>query len=165
LIINRYIHLNPVRVRALGATRLDQAREAHLRTGPSRELVKARVEALSSYRWSSYPTYVGRVRKPGWLTTESIYRFFGRHTLHSLRGAYRRQLEKMAALGRLETDWRASIKATVLLGSDKFIQKILGFLKGDRRELTGLRSKERLSLDWPKITNAISEIWGTTGRL
>jgi hypothetical protein len=76
-------------------------------TRPSRELVKARVEALSSYRWSSYPAYVGRVRKPEWLTTESIYRFFGDHTLHSLRGAYRRQLEEMAALGQLETDWRA----------------------------------------------------------
>jgi hypothetical protein len=45
--------------------------------------------------------------------------------------------DKMAALGRLETDWRASIKATVLMGSDKFIQKMLGILKGDRREQTG----------------------------
>ena len=163
LIINRYIHLNPVRVRALGGHEARSGAESPLEvsgTGPSRELVKARVEALSSYRWSSYPAYVGRIRNPGWLTTESIYRFFGDHTLHSLRGAYRRQLEEMAALGQLETDWRASIKATVLLGSDKFIQKMLGVLKGDRREQTGLRSKERLSLDWPKITNAIREIWG-----
>jgi hypothetical protein len=83
-----------------------------------------------------------------------------RHTLHSLRGAYRRQLEEMAALGQWESDWPASIRATALLGSDKFIQKMLGVLKGDRREQTGLRSKERLFLDWPKITNAIGEVWG-----
>ena len=131
LIINRYIHLNPVRVRALGGHEARSGAEGQLEvsgTGPSRELVKARVEALSSYRWSSYPAYVGRVRNPGWLTTESIYRFFGEHTLHSLRGAYRRQLEEMAELGQLETDWRASIKATVLLGSREFIQKMLGML-------------------------------------
>src|SRR5258708_36560517 len=73
---------------------------------PSRDLVKARVEALSSYRWSSYQVYVGKARNPGWLTTESIYRFFGDHTLHSLRGAYRQQLEQMPALGQWETDWR-----------------------------------------------------------
>ena len=46
------------------------------------------------------------------------------------------------------------------MGSDKFIQKMLEILKGNRREQTGLRSKERLSLDWPKITNAIRETWG-----
>jgi hypothetical protein len=37
---------------------------------------------------------------------------------------------------------------------------MLGVLQGDRREQTGLRSKERLSLDWPKITEAIGEVWG-----
>jgi putative transposase len=163
LIINRYIHLNPVRVRALGGHEARPGAGDQLEgsgKGPGRELVKARVEALSSYRWSSYPVYTGKARNPGWLTTESIYRFFGDHTLHSLRGAYRRQLEEMAALGQWETDWRTSIKATVLLGSDKFIQKMLGVLKGDRREQTGLRSKELLSLDWPKITKAIGEVWG-----
>ncbi len=77
-------------------------------TGPTRELVKARVEALSTYRWSSYQVYVGKARNPGWLTTESIYRFFGDHTRNSLRGAYRRQLEEMAALGQWETGWRDS---------------------------------------------------------
>jgi REP element-mobilizing transposase RayT len=163
LIINRYIHLNPVRVKALGGheARSGAGDQVEISgTSPSRELVKARVEALSSYGWSSYRVYIGKAHNPGWLTTESIYRFFGDHTLHSLRGAYRRQLEQMAALGRWETDWRASIKATVLLGSDKFTQKMLEILKGDRREQTGLRSKERLSLDWPKITNAIADVWG-----
>jgi putative transposase len=162
--INRYIHLNPVRVKALGGHEARSGAEDRLGaggadTGPSRELVKARVEALSSYRWSSYQVYVGKARNPGWLTTGSIYRFFGDHTLHSLRGAYRRQLEEMAALGQWETDWRDSVKATILLGSDRFIQKMLGVLKGDRREQTGLRLKERLSVDWVDIIEAITEVW------
>src|SRR5258708_28292157 len=118
---NRYIHLNPVRVKALGGHEARSGAEDRLGaggagTGPRRELVKARVEALSSYRWSSYQIYVGKARNPGWLTTESIYRFFGDHTLHSLRGAYRQQLEEIAALGQWETDWRDFNKATIVLG-------------------------------------------------
>jgi REP-associated tyrosine transposase len=164
LVINRYIHLNPVRLKALGGHEArsgaeDRSGAGEAGTSPNRELVKARVEALSSYRWSSYQVYVGIARNPGWLTTESIYRFFGDHTLHSLRGAYRRQLEEMAALGQWETNWQASIKATILLGPDKFVQKMVGILKGDRREQTGLRVKERMSVDWGNIIEAVTEVW------
>jgi hypothetical protein len=37
---------------------------------------------------------------------------------------------------------------------------MLGVLKGERREQTGLRLKERLSLDWGDIIEAITEVWG-----
>ena len=163
--INRYIHLNPVRITPLGGHEARSGAEKRLGslgggTGPSPELVKARVEALRSYRWSSYPAYTGSVRNPGWLTTEAIYRAFGEHTLRSLQGAYRRQLEEMAALGQWETDWRETIQATILLGSDKFIRQMLGALTGDRREQTGLRSKARLSLNWSQIREAIRAVWG-----
>jgi putative transposase len=162
--VNRYIHLNPVRVKALGGHEARPGAEDRLgaggtETGPSRELAKARVEALSSYRWSSYQVYAGKARNPGWLTTNSIYRFFDDHTPHGLQGAYRRQLEEMAALGEWETDWRDSIKATILLGPEKFVQKMLGILEGDRREQTGLRLKERLSVNWKSIIEAIAEVW------
>jgi putative transposase len=163
--INRYIHLNPVRVKALGGHEARPGAEDRLGpggtgTGPSRELAEARVQALSSYRWSSYQVYAGKARNPGWLTTNSIYRFFEDHAPHGLQSAYRRQLEEMAALGEWETDWRDSIKATILLGPDKFVQKMLGILEGDRREQTGLRLKERLSVNWKNIIEAIAEVWG-----
>jgi hypothetical protein len=73
-----------VRVKTLGGHETRPGAEDRLGaggTGPSRELVKARVEALSSYHWSSYQVYVGKARNPGWLTTDSIYRFFGDHIL------------------------------------------------------------------------------------
>jgi hypothetical protein len=66
----------------------------------------------------------------------------------------------MAALGQWETGWQDSIKATILLGPDRFIQKMLGILEGDRREQTGLRLKERLSVDWANIIEAIAKVWG-----
>jgi len=73
-------------------------------------------------RRSSYQVYAGKARNPGWLTTDSIYRFFADDTLSGLQRAYRRQLEEMAALGQWETDWRDAIKATIFLGDDKFIK-------------------------------------------
>jgi len=163
--INRYIHLNPVRIKALGGHEArsgaeDQLGGGEAGTGPSRELVKARIEALSSYRWSSYQVYAGKARNPGWLTTNSIYRFFTDDTVPGLQRAYRRRLEEMAALGQWRTDWRDSIKATILLGQDKFIKKMLGILEGDRREQTGLRLKERLSVERGNIVQAITEVWG-----
>lgn len=67
-------------------------------------------------------------RNPGWITSESIYRFFGHHCT-ACEAPAEGKLEEMAALGQLETDWWASIKATVLLASDQFIRKMLGVLK------------------------------------
>ena len=32
-------------------------------------------------------------------------------------------------------------------------------LKGDRREQTGMREKERLSLEWSRIVAAIAKVW------
>jgi putative transposase len=61
--INRYIHLNPVRVKPLGGHEARLGAEDRLgpsATDPSNELLKARVEALGSYRWSSYKCTLGR---------------------------------------------------------------------------------------------------------
>jgi hypothetical protein len=34
-----------------------------------------------------------------------------------------------------------------------------GLLSGNRREQSGLRERERLSLNWPRITAAIANVW------
>jgi len=162
LIINRYIHLNPVRIKRLGGREARAGAEQRL--GPAaeevdKELVRARVEVLNSYRWSSYPAYVGKVKKPDWLSTESIRQLFGSGPAQSFRSAYRRQLEEMAGLGKWEEGWKESIQASVLHGTEKFVAGMLKELKGDRREQTGMREKERLSLEWPRIVAAIAKVW------
>jgi hypothetical protein len=155
LTINRYVHLNPVRVRGLGG---HEARADLDQRQPSREVIKARVAALN-YQWSSYNVYAGRAKNPGWVTTDSIYAFFGDRGLVSLRAAYRRQLEEMAALGDWETDWKADVSATVLLGSDAFVRQMIKLFRGNRHEQVGLRQSERLSLDWQMICAAVSTVW------
>jgi putative transposase len=154
LAINRYIHLNPVRISILGG----HENRGEPREGPSREVIKARVAALC-YPWSSYGVYVGKVRNPGWVTTEAIYGFFGDRTERSLRSAYRRQLEERAALGHWETDCKDQVRATVLLGSEEFVTRLTKCFTGNRNEQTGLRQAERARLVWPEICRAISATW------
>jgi len=78
---------------------------------------------------------------------------------YCLRSAYRRWLGEMAALGHWETDWRGSVKARILLGSERLVERMLELLSGNRLEHTGLREKERLSLNWSRITAAIEDVW------
>ena len=155
LTINRYIHLNPVRLTALGG---HEGRVAAQQTEPDLEMIKARVAALN-YRWSSYNVYVGNEKNPGWLTTDSIYSFFDQHSLRSLRVAYRRELEQMAALGDWETDWKDKISASLLLGSETFVRQMVRQLKGNRHEQRGLRQSERIGPDWKTICTAVSKVW------
>lgn len=162
LIINRYIHLNPVRIGRLGGHEHRSGADEQfvsLTEEPSDKIVRARVQMLNSYRWSSYPAYIGKVKKPDWLNTDFIHELFGLQPVHSFRAAYRRQLEEMAALGKWEVSWKESVKASVLHGPEKFVMAMLAELKGDRREQRAIREKERLGLEWPKILEAIATVW------
>ena len=154
MVINRYIHLNPVRVRRLGG------HEGRTGTDPAadRELIKARVAALD-YPWSSYRIYAGKAKNPGWLSTDSIYSFFGAPARQNLARVYRRELEKMAALGDWQADWKHQVSASVLLGSEAFVRQTHKLLRGNRAEQPGLRQSERLTLDWKSICAAVSEVW------
>ena len=105
---------------------------------------------LNSYRWSSYPAYVGQVKKPDWLSTESIRQLFGSGPAQSFRSAYRRQLEDMAGLGKWEEGWKKSIKASVLHGTEEFVAGMLKELKGDRRNRPGCGKRSVLALSGQK---------------
>jgi putative transposase len=157
LTINRYIHLNPVRAGNVDG----HAAEGDPKTAsvqPTRELVKARINALS-YPWSSYDVYAGKRRNPGWITLDSIYRLFGKHTLHSWRGAYRRQVEEMAAFGQWETGWKASVISPGVFGSDSFVRKMMKLLESKRSEDNNVQKPDGTRVDWPSICAAVCAVW------
>ena len=156
-IINKYIHLNPVRVwrsggheRRAGAS--DQATAA--------KRGAARVEALRAYSWSSYHYYNGEERAPLWLTTQTVLELLqpGRRAT-TQTAAYRRELERAAAADQLETDWKTELKASLLLGSSDFVGRMKKRLSGDRREQTALRKASQGALSWNRITAAVSQLW------
>jgi hypothetical protein len=65
----------------------------------------------------------------------------------------------MAALGQWETDRKEAVSASVLLGSETFVRETTKLLKGQRNEQIGLRETDRLSIHWPAICAAVSEVW------
>jgi putative transposase len=156
LVINRYIHLNPVRISRLGG---HEERSEKATNELTTELAKARVEALRNYPWSSYRSYVESAKKPEWLTTAAVLEFLGEGTPRKLSNQYRRELEEAAGLGEWETDWKDKVKAMLLVGSQDFMERMSQLLKGDRREQTSLRNIEAGHLSWKQITEAVSAIW------
>ena len=155
--INRYIHLNPVRVKALGGHEGREGSAEEIR----QEMIERRVKALKEYRWSSYRYYAGGMRNPEWITTQDIVGFFDGESDRARRTSYRQELENAAGLGHLETDWKKEVKAVLLLGSEQFVDRMKGLLKGDRREQTTLRQARTKVLSWEQITQAVAKAWGT----
>ena len=153
--INRYIHLNPVRIPALGGheTRDVAARET------TTQLTCRRLDALEQYHWSSYAFFAATRAAPAWLCTESILAFFGRDSQCQLQMAFRQQLREAAAVGRWETDWKAQVKYTVFLGSAEFVAQMRKLLRGDRDQQTGVRRGALEALTWTQIVQAVSNVW------
>jgi REP element-mobilizing transposase RayT len=94
LVCSIYIHLNPVRIRALGLGKDGRALEkaGRVRAEATREQIRDRLTVLRGHRWSSYPAYAGYVVAPAWLTCEAIW---ARVTVagNEPTTAYRRQTE------------------------------------------------------------------------
>jgi REP-associated tyrosine transposase len=155
--INRYIHLNPVRLRKQGG---HEGRSGVMEE-VSREMVSERVRALKEYPWSSYRFYSGRVKSPDWITTAAVLAYFNGGSDRTQGNAYGRELEEAAGLGRLETDWKSEVKAMLLLGPEAFVDRMKGLLKGDRREQTSVRQAATEVFSWVEITGAVATAWNT----
>ncbi len=112
--LSRYIHLNAVRA----------------------GMVKAPLE----YPWSSYRYFVGRDKKPNWLTTEFVLGDFGGEGRRGFK-RYREYVEKGASR-EIENPLKKVIAST-FLGGKEFIESIkleyLAKKEIDRRDLPALK--------------------------
>ena len=73
--LSRYVHLNPVRVGALGLGKRERsAQRAGTASAPDPRQVEERLERLRRYRWSSYRAYIGSAPTPEWLETGEVGR-------------------------------------------------------------------------------------------
>lgn len=132
--LSRYIHLNPIR--------------AGLADKPS------------EYRWSSYPYYIRKEKRPAWLTTESVLGYFGKDE-SSAQKNYRKFVEDA-----LESETKNPLKdvfASTFLGSSEFItwakEKFVGSKNVDTRNIPVLRELvEKPSLE--QIERTVESIIG-----
>jgi putative transposase len=155
VVINRYIHLNPVRVKAAGGHEGRASSAVEI----TKELAGLRVEILEQYPWSSYGYFAG-IRKPlAWLSTQPILESFGQGSERKRQETFRRQLREAAATGHWETDWKERLQYTVLLGSTQFVVQMRKRLRGDQDQQTGLRRASKGLLDWAEIVRAVARVW------
>jgi REP element-mobilizing transposase RayT len=116
--LSRYIHLNPVRA--------------------------GMVDMPDEFAWSSYHYYIGRKKKPGWLTIDFIHRHFENYTL-SVQKNYAHFV--LAKIIEQYDNPLEKVVASTMLGGDGFIEKItdkyLSHRKNDR-ELPALRELKKV---------------------
>jgi len=113
LLASEYLHLNPVRTKAMGLGKREAAAERRGYTEPSGEEIAKRLEKLRKFPWSSYPAYAGYETKPKWLRTETILGRAGGHD------RYREGVQAHLTVG---ADPKAfeSLRGRVALGSSAF---------------------------------------------
>ena len=157
--VSRYLHLNPVRVGRLGLSKTAQRRAALGMTGkPDAKLVAKRLERLRGYPWSSYRAYVGRAKKPAWLTTRIVLEMLGGRSWSERQQAYRRHVEAAVREGLAESPWER-LEAGVVLGGQRFVERMRRHLRGDEREQPQLRRlKARPS--WEQVVAAVEKLKG-----
>jgi len=157
--VGRYVHLNPVRVAALG---LDKGQRAVDRSGltnaPSAEVVAQRLRTLRQWKWSSYPAYAGYASAPGWLTRQVLGRLCGGRTAQEHRAALRAYTEQSVRQGLPERPWERLIGG-VVLGTVAFAHRLGEGLKSGLREHRGA-SQLRRGLEWKQIVEAVEKAKG-----
>jgi putative transposase len=152
----RYVHLNPVRVSALGLGKQERAAQASgAGEASTAELVRQRLVVLREYRWSSYRAYAGYEPEPEWLVTELVGSLSGGRTTAERQRALRKMTEDAVREGMPERPWEGLV-AGVVLGSEEFAKRLLEEARKDEREQPGAR---RLAppVPWERIVEAVEK--------
>jgi len=114
--MSAYLHLNPVRMSALGLTKADNKAEALGLVKPPREQVLARLRTLRDHRWSSYRAYGNYGKTQPWLFTEEILRRAGG------QAAYRKYVQQYVTRGMDPSEFEG-LTERVAVGGRDFLDK------------------------------------------
>jgi REP element-mobilizing transposase RayT len=152
LSLSLYLHFNPVAVQRLGLGKRDKKAEALGLRGAAAETVKARLETLRTYRWSSYRAYAGYEASPDWLKTEDVLA-----RIEGGQAGYRRMAEARLRQGQVEAVW-SNLKWNVVLGSELFAERM-------RRRAEVVRETEgrrdlRSEVTWEELVAAVENVRG-----
>ena len=99
----------------------------------------AAVARLADYRWSSYQAYAYGKGRAAWLTTSLISSLFDGKDKH---GAYRLQVQRYAE--EEKRIWE-DVKHGLLLGGEKFVEKIRNRFLPDRQGCADMPQKKKMA--------------------
>lgn len=156
--LSLYVHLNPLRIKALGLGKEERGEESLGWRQPSPEQVRARLEKLRRYRWSSYRAYAGYASCPDWLTREEILaRADG--NIAKRQASYRADVKEQLTRGMSEP-FSERLAEGLALGSAGFVDGIRSGVKGrEVRELPGKRAL-RARVSYSDVIEAVESIRG-----
>ena len=150
--LSLYLHFNPVAVKGLGMGKEAKRAEGMGLKRASAETVKARLETLRAYRWSSYRAYAGYAKAPGWLKTREV---LGR--VDGGCEGYREKAEERLRQGHVEDVW-SRLKWSAVLGSEKFAERMRRQAEVVR-ETRGRRAL-RAAVSWDEVAGAVEQVKG-----
>ncbi|MEI6340681.1 MAG: transposase [Verrucomicrobiota bacterium] len=161
--VARYLHLNPVRVAALGMGKRDRQRSrAGAVKDPGQDLVARRMATLAEYPWSSWQVYSGRDVAPSWLETAFLMGAHGGRSLRERVGAIRAYTEEPLRQGHLENPWDRLVGGWVL-GDADYAKQILKQAKADVGQQTEARRLARPGrMEWEKLVGWAEKETGVT---
>jgi REP-associated tyrosine transposase len=158
--LSRHVHLNPVRVKALGLGKAEQRQiRAGVRGAPDAGLVKERIKRMRRNQWGSYRAYAGLAKQPEWLTCDVILEMFGGKQSERHKN-YREYVERALREGMPKSPWE-HLQEQVVLGGKEFLEKPRGDVKGNAREQRGAA---RLARARPKLSEVIAAMEKLKGR-
>jgi putative transposase len=157
--VARYVHLNPVRVAALG---LDHRQRAAARAGvisrPPPQIVSERLRVLRDFRWSSYRGYAGYCALLAWVWREPLARVCGGRTEPERRAALRNYTEQAVRQGGVERPWDRLVEGLVL-GTEAFARRLRRQIRGHAREQAQLKGLV-WPVSWSQIVSALEQAKG-----
>lgn len=153
-----YVHLNPVRIKALGLGKQERSQEKSgmIPVDPEPDVLLKRLETLRSYRWSSYPAYAGYVEKPSWLYCDELWRRGCDTKDADPKREYREWLEDYLKQG-VEEKLFTRMTAAMAVGSTRFKNKV----RRSVLKTPGQRSDERQwrrMLPFSEVTKAVERV-------
>lgn len=116
--LSLYVHLNPVRIGSLSLGKNDRAMGRLGKKAVPNDMVKARLETLRTYPWSSYRVYAGYERGPEWLVVNELLKRMGGSAIK-----YRREVQKLAGEGKAP-DQLENFMSSLMVGTDEFIRRM-----------------------------------------
>jgi putative transposase len=160
LALSRYLHLNPVRIKALGLPKRDrQAQRVGLSPAPNSEEVRRRMAILRQYRWSSYRACIGLVRAPEWLECQTVLELGGGAKAERGR-RYRDYVETAVREGLEKSPWE-SVREQVALGGAEFLRGLRKHVIGNGQKRRGAR---RSMAERPAFAAVVAAVERVKGR-
>jgi hypothetical protein len=158
--LSRYIHLNPVRIKAHGLGKTERQQD---RVGfgekPDPKRLKERTAKLRSYPWSSYRAFLGLANRPQWLICDRIFDLGGSHKKQNVKEIYREYVESALRQGIPESPWE-KLTAQTVLGGAEFVREMINGLQGNNREQPAWRKLQ----ERPEILQIIAVVEKVKGQ-